>query len=419
MQKNRIKERLGICCLVCVMLLLIIKSGMYMWTYYKGPMYSIDTYVKSLNERNYDKIYNLLDKSSLKGLDNAQVISQYYERFYAKDHTLVKVSKVGWIKDQYMLEYRFTTGVKKVPIRLIQNQEGWRILFPFEFSSIQIKAPNGARVSIGGITLEYEEGVGYRKDKLLPGKYMLEVELPDQREKNYYQMIEVSQDEEFVLPYTLGEVQVICAPCLEVHIGSLKKSDDMGIVSLKDILVGHYNIELVHPKGYIDTVSIPIEVVKGNQSIEVKDYTLSSKGDTKWQDFLKGFYADYEASINTHTTELLNPYFSSGKRAKQIQLFDSWYIADKNIVDTNISYKADKPVIDAEGRLHSLVIETVELKNKEYDQLKQEEVTRVYKVMIKWHTTVDISLENWKVIDRSIEESVVAFKDLEGKWVQY
>ena len=402
-----------------MMFFLLTNSVIYMWDYYSGPMYSIDRYIKVLNEQGYDKVYHLLDKSSLEEMNNKQVLAQYYERFYAKENKLVKVSKVGWVKGEYVLEYQFTTGVKKESINLVQNKEGWRILFPFEFSTVQIKAPNGAKVSLGGVKLVYEDGIGYKKDKLLPGKYMLEVEFPDQMEEDYHRIIEVPQSQAIVLPYTLGAVQVVCAPYLEVHMGQLTQTNDMGIVNLRDVLAGKYDVELVHPEGYLETVSVPVEVSQGSSLVEVKDYTLSSAGSVKWQAFLKEFYTCYEKAIVAHTKEDIGGYFTQMQKEKQTELFNNWYIADKDITNADVSYKPGEITIDAEGRLHSLVTETVELTNKEYDELEGKEVNRVYKVIIKWQTTVDISSEDWKITDRVIKESVVAFKDLEGKWIQY
>lgn len=91
----------------------------------------------------------------------------------------------------------------------------------------------------------------------------------------------------------------------------------------------------------------------------------------------------------------------------------------KNIVGVDVVYKPEAVTIDQEGRLHSSITETVELTNQEYDDLEQKEVKRVYKVIIKWQTIVDISTNEWKIVNRSIKESVIAVKDLEGKWIQY
>ena len=183
--------------------------------------------------------------------------------------------------------------------------------------------------------------------------------------------------------------------------------------------MGNYQLELVHPEGYLNPVKIPIRVTEGNNMIDIQEYSLSKVGSAKWQQFLNDFYQSYEEAITKHTSEGIGPYFLETQKEKQLNLFNAWYIAEKNIVGVDVVYKPEAVTIDQEGRLHSSITETVELTNQEYDDLEQKEVKRVYKVIIKWQTIVDISTNEWKIVNRSIKESVIAVKDLEGKWIQY
>ena len=419
MQKNQVKNILMISCLTVIMGFLLLKSAEYMWHYYSSPMYSIDCYVKALNEQAYERIYHLLDPNSIKEMNDKTVVTQYYNRFYAKENKLIHVSKVGWLNGKYILAYEFADGVKKEALTLNKNRDGWKICFPFDFSEVQIIAPNGSQVSLGGVKLDYKMGIGYKKEKLLPGKYMLKVELPHEADKDYYQMIQIPQTTKVVLPYALGQIQIICAPHLEVHLDQLSEASNQGIIQLPDILVGNYQLELVHPEGYLNPVKIPIRVTEGNNMIDIQEYSLSKAGSAKWQQFLNDFYQNYEEAITKHTSEGIGPYFLETQKEKQLNLFNAWYIAEKNIVGVDVVYKPEAVTIDQEGRLHSSITETVELTNQEYDDLEQKEVKRVYKVIIKWQTIVDISTNEWKIVNRSIKESVIAVKDLEGKWIQY
>ncbi len=419
MQKNPVKNIVIISCLTVIMVFLVFKSAQYMWHYYQGPMHTIDSYVKALNKQEYEKIYSLLDQDTLKEINDKTIITQYYNRFYAKDNKLIHVSKVGWFNGKYILAYEFNGEIKKEALVLNKKSRGWRICFPFEFSEVQIIAPNGSEVSLGDVKLEYEPGIGYKREKLLPGKYMLKVELPHEADKAYYQMLQIPQTKKVVLPYALGQVQIICAPHLEVRLDKLSEISKQGIVQMPDILVGNYQLELVHPEGYLNPVNMSVRITEGNNTIDIEDYSLSKVGNTKWQQFLSDFYQSYKDAISKRTSEDLNPYFSQTQKEKQLDLFNAWYVAEKNIIGTDVSYKADSVTIDAEGRLHSRITETVELTNQEYDDLEQKQVNRHYKVMIKWQTVIDISTSEWKIVGRTIEESMIAFKDIEGKWIQY
>lgn len=419
MQKSRGKNRVIISCLIIIMLSLVFKSAEYMWDYYRGPMYIIDHYVSALNSRAYEKVYDLLDQDTLKEMNSKAVMTQYYTRFYVKDNKLSHVSKVGWLNGKYILAYEWEGKTTREALNLSYKNEEWRICFPFKFSEVQIIAPNGSEVFLGDVKLAYETGIGYKKDKLLPGKYMLKVDIPDAEEKTYYQVLEVPQTKKVVLPYELGQAQIICAPYLEVHLDTLVDQSNQGIIQIPDVLVGSHELKVVHPEGYLEPVKRVVNITTGDNTVEIKDYSLSKKGSMKWEQFLSDFYQTYEKGISKHTHESLDQYFTKSQQEKQLALFDAWYIKEKNITEADVSYKASEVMIDAEGRLHSSIIETVDLTNKEYDDLEQKEISRYYKVILKWEMVVDMRTQEWKIIDRSIDESMIAFKDTEGKWVQY
>ncbi len=420
MQKNKVKNVIMTGILVISLALLVGKIGQCLFAYYTGPMYVIDQYIDALNQGHYHKIYHLLSKESLMDVGGEREVEKYFNKYYREDYKLIKVMKIGWLKEQYMVHCQFQDSDKKQALQMTREKGGnWRIKFPFELNEVSIIAPNGSKVYFGNEALTYRIKEGYKKDKVLPGLYMVKVELPDASDRPYYKMISVPEHKKLVLPYELGHLKVECAPGLMVKLNPLEEMSTEEGVQWYDVMVGQYTLTINHPYDYLEPIEKEIELFQGDNNVAVETFKLSSVGEKKLETFLEAFYACYEQGIKQHSSSILANYFEEANRQSQLELFNEWYIKQKNIIKADIERSCGDVSIDEKGNLHSMIVEKVLLVNREYSKLEEKEVEKQYKVILYWDTTIDIKQKEWQIVDRQIAQSMIAFKDLEGKWVQY
>ena len=172
-------------------------------------------------------------------------------------------------------------------------------------------------------------------------------------------------------------------------------------------------------KGYLKTQEQEIKVNKGANQVTLRNFELTSKGKAQLEFFIKDFYNQYIEAISSHSTQKLNSYFVGPYKLDQLKLFSEWYVDKKDIEKVNMSLNIGESTIDEMGQIHTVIRETSELYNQEYNEILGEKVERCYKVILDMDTTINVLEADWKIIDRKIVQSLVAVKDQEGRWIQY
>lgn len=407
---------LGLLTLILVTLIVAALRNMYF--YYTSSGYVVDCYIKCLNERDYKGLYKLLDKEQLATIGSQEEIIQYYARQYEKEYKLKYVKKLGMQQDVYRIGYYYKQSSEEQKLEVVKKQNRWHVVFPFKWSEVSIYAPYGCQVYLDGIKLSYKPEGMYGYDKVLPGTYLLSVHFPMDTYKDYYQAVRIPQEKQVVLEYPVGSLKINSMAGLEVHINQFKKTSQKPQLLMSDLLVGQYDIQMTDPRGYIAPQKQTVSLKEQEQSVNLKDFSLTEKGKQKLEGFLGDFYKDYEAAILERSKTPLTTYFEQVHKKTLLDEFSSWYIDKKDIIDAKVQIKYGDYSIDQKGYLHQKVTENVILYNQEVNECN-EQVTKAYQVNISWDICINILKEDWQIQNRTLLESIVAVQDQEGKWIQY
>lgn len=419
MPKNNIKDILATVILIVALGIVLGATAKNVYSYYTGPNHIVDTYLKCLKEGNYSRLFSLLDEESLKDIGDRDEITAYYKRIYENKNKLIDVEELECRGQDYMVKYLFDEGNEQGKLSAINKEGKWYIEFPFQASDVEIFASYGAKVYLDSKEMTYSDNKSYKMKNVLPGTYLLKVDPIQEEYESYYKMLEIPFEKSYIVPYELADVTVNVAPQLMVHVSSFSKLSEMSKVEFDDLLLGKYQIEVQDFNAYLNKQEVEVKVKKGENVFTLRDFKLSKKGEEKLENFLREFYRSYLEGIKAHNEEVIAAYFEKEKMIEQVRLYRSWYIDKKNISDANISIEIGNSIVDEKGILHTEITENIDLYDEKYDEIEEKTVTEVYKVIIRWHTSMRILDNEWQIIDREIEQSVVAVKDKEGRWIQY
>ncbi|WP_069999419.1 hypothetical protein [Cellulosilyticum sp. I15G10I2] len=416
----------------CILFIIAITwTGMNLYRYYTGPEVKIDTYIKHLEKKEYHKIYEMFDNGPELNWYSKEQIIEYYTRSYDRENSLVEIMKKGSVifkgdpssKENNIafcnVRYIYNSGEKTVPLYLEKINNEWRIKFPFLLSEVKIHAPLGSAVYINERKIETYENEMYIERNVLPGKYKIQIEFPNQIYSTYNQVINVPDEKEVFLPYNTLNVEVATAKNMIVQLDDIKKNSTNGIASFNNMLEGNYKLRVFSPNNFIDPVEMNIGVDKDTRLFSVFDITLSQTGKAYLDEFIKAFYKSYLQDIKDQKCTHIEAYIHEETSKDFMSNFTQWFIENKNIQDAKIAAVPSQMEIDNLGFLHTDVLETIELTNKEFDEYENRYINRQYQVILEWDTIIDISQEKWLITDRTMKQSIVSYKDLEGKWVQY
>ena len=293
MQENTI-EKIGTCCLVGMIAILIFWGGRYTYTYYNGKQYVVDKYIESLKSKDYETMYKLtwIDKQDYISKED---FIKYYKYYYESYNILNNIQPCGWDKDgNYVISVLLGNKQEQDNLVVVNDGHRWKIEFPFEYTDFSVIAPIGMDVKLNEEKLMYNRENKYTRNRLLPGKYLLSVDSERENIDKYSKVIELPKDKEIVLQYKVGSLKIDRASGLNANVGSIDLKDRL---SVKDILTGEYEITVFHPEGYINQINDKINIVQGENRISKRKYELSNKGNDKLAYFIKKFYKDYKTAI--------------------------------------------------------------------------------------------------------------------------
>lgn len=409
-----------------IILLVVVLGGIVISTlkntyqYYCGPEYKVDCYIKYLNQKEYNKIDQILSKASIKNLRDVTSIENYYKKIYEKEKKLISVEKIGYNQEVFILKYQFSDGFVKEKLKVVKEKNKWCIQFPFETSDIEIFAPLGSKIYLDSKQLTYNGATAkYEGSNVLPGTYLLKVVFDQGRYKDYYKVVHIPEERSFEVPYETAFVTVQCVPNLKVSLDQFHKTSTGNKVVFNDILLDDYILKVEDESGNFASQQYQVQISKANHDFKLKEFTLTELGKERLEKFIEAFYNQYIDAVSSKETKQLATYFSRENKEAQLDLFSQWYIDNKDIEQVKMNLKVGESCIDEKGQVHTVIRETSQLYNKEYDNYLQKEVVRCYKVILDVDTTINVLEKNWKVVDREIVQSIVSVKDQEGQWVQY
>lgn len=394
-----------------------IKAG---YDYYKGPTWAVETYMKALEKGEYEKAYKYLNIESLDEEVNERQMITYYKQLY---HHLVRAQIIGKIEFKggdlasCKVAYTFQNKYKEDVLQLVRNNKSWEIINPFKSQAITVYAPALSKVYINGKQMNNKQEGQFIESGVLPGNYMLQVVMPKSSYKDYYAVIKVPEQTEVIVPYEMVSVGVRTIKGMEVNLDHFSKVANKTQVTFGDILPGEYTLTIKSPYDTITPISQQVIIGRTNCNFDYQDVTLSEKGKAQWDTFINDFYTAYLKGIEHKDTSSIASYFEAKNKTKQLQLYNEWFIANKDIQEVTLKVKPQLGEITSQGYLQGEVMEVVELTNLEEVEGKEE--CKTYRLVLKWDMQIDIMKEEWQIVDRTLKESIISYEAEDGRWIQY
>ena len=417
--------------LTLVLFALIIWTSISVYCYYTGPEAVVDTYIDQLAKKEYEEIYTLIDQEGLQKKYTKEQLVGYYKKVYEIDDNLVAVRRVGKATTKRAAEskesclafcnmnYIFSNKQQTDALYLIKKGPVWKLRFPFAESEVKVYAPLGSKVYINEKEIKDYKGEAYVESNVLPGKYLIHVEFPSRIYNNFYQNITVPQEKEIFLSYNMLDVEVKTIKNMIVELEGVQKESGEGIAVFSNMLEGNYKLKVLSKNAYIEPIEKNITVNKEARLFQILDVSLSDEGKEKLSNFMKEFYNSYLKDIREQQCVHILSYLSKESLPHYKDNFSAWFIENKKIKKTKILVRPSAIQIDESGFFLAIVQEVIELVNREFDKYENDYVNRTYKLILEWDTIIDIAKEDWTIIKREMRQSIVSYKDSDGKWVQY
>ena len=412
-------------------LLIILGTGYYVAQHYGGANGVVHKYISYFQEKQYDKMYDLLDLSEMSKVYSREEIAACYKRLYEEEAQLVHMRLASAKKNKNYdnttkqeeaiayVYYTYEKGENMGKLELVKKDEKWLIKCPFVLSDLKVYAPIGSKVSIDGEEVKNYKERYYYKEQALPGKYNVKVEFPNGIYSDYIGIIQAPETTELFLDYTALTVEIKTIKGATIELAGIKQENTQGQAIFKNVLEGTYDLLIYHPDHAIEPIREKITITKQNRCFERMGAKLSATGLESLKRYITAFYQAYIESINTHSTAQLADYIGEENRTKLLNEFEDWFITNKNVADAKVMVQPKDITINKEGLLETRIVETTEIMNKEQDEFLGKEVERCYKILIEWQTQMDLSKEKWQVVDRKILQSIVCYKEEDGRWIQY
>lgn len=418
MFRSKVKESIILGLLTIILMFLIFEAGQSIYDYYRGPIYIVDRYVEALENKNYEMAFSLLEETSTQKVGSKADIIEYYKYVYDTESCLESIEKVGVNGESYILQYNYTDFSQTNQLQLVHEDRHWRIRFPFTSYEVTVKAPYGSTVLIGNEVIQAENEIFYKKS-VLPGDYNVQVIFSNENYEPYHQSIRVPDVLEIDMPYALCDASIRGVKGLEMQLDGRRLINEKGSVDFTNLLEGTYLLEVEDDYGYLEPVEALITLDEGSNLFEVHDMLLSDKGKNKLGIFLSRFYEDYLEDIKLHSYKASRAYFSEVVQEAQGNLFIEWFVNNKDIQDADIFLGLEGIEITSEGYIKTTLEETIELTNNEDNELSEGKEKQVYRVFLRWETIINMHSLEWEIVNRTLVESIVAYKDSLDRWVQY
>lgn len=409
----------------CLSILGIIAVLLVIYMYMNTSSFAVSQYMNTMNSREFDKIYALFSESTIPKQSSEEEVTQYMKQYFNENNFVKAVSKGKLNKNQsvkgidyYEAEYRFGDTTVRGLLSVRKEQGEWKVIFPFKLGNIEVFAPLGSEVYVDDEKVEeYQNGRYICKNKL-PNLYTVKISYPNHIYEDYITTIDMPTQSKVISPYRTVSVNIKAPKGMEVTLANQKQISENGITTFYNILEGKYKLRVADEKGYIEPYEQEILISERKNTIEVPSSIPNEKCKTEVQQFVKNFYSEYLEGIKTMDSSFLNQYTCESANNTIKKLFQRWFVDQKNILSANMEVTLENIKVNEEGQLEVGVLEVVELQNKQKNDAGKEEKV-MYKVVLRTNNSIDISKDTWKILDRKINESIVAYQDADNNWTEY
>lgn len=355
-------------------------------------------YALAYNKKDFEKVYSFYKKESIiDKFTKEQIISVLEEQ--SKINEKIKFKDVTMIKDQ--------------------ETNKWFVKFPYSLQSIYIFTPTGATVYVDNKKIAKDiVGKGIEVREMLPGKHQVKIEYYNNMYPPFTRQIDVPKEQKVESPYETQNAVIVAPLGTWVKLGNITQENLGKEVLFQNILPGQYDMSIYMGDKDIEVFSQKIQIDKETNRVHVGDI----KGNEKVREDLEVFFGEfnkaYKEGIIKRDSLFLHKFLTDKINEDVISDFNMWYLDNKDIKDAK-SLMEVRDIYPISGtELKASVLETVYLVNQEKNEV-DEEINQQYRVVIEWDYKLKRSNSTWKIVGREIRQSIVAYKNTEGKWIKY
>lgn len=396
MNTKKTNKKFKINILWAVALISIIIGSCYLYNY--NPTVSAHRYVFAYNKKDFEKAFS----------------------FYNKEAMITKFTKeeiIGVLKEQSKINNK----IKAKELTMIKDKKTkkWFVKFPYNLQSIYVFAPTGASIYMDNKKISQEiVGGGVEVKDILPGKHQITIEYFDNMIPPFTTEIDVPKETKVKSPIDTFDISVVAPKGTWVTVGNVTKQNIGHQLLFSNMIPGQYEISIFMGNKDMEVFSQKIQIDKGNTAVNMENIMGNEKVKENLQEFFMKFNAEYRVGIMKKDTNFLHKFLTQTINEDVISDFKIWYIDNKDIKDAKslMEVRDIYPVSGSE--LKASVLETVYLTNIEKDQ-NDKEIEQQYRVVIEWSYKLLRNNSTWQIISREIRQSIVAYKDEEGKWIKY
>lgn len=421
----KIKKKVLIATIALICLLGI--TSVSLLRYYKNqPSYILNAYIKAINNRDYESAAVLFYEDDKLGEFKEDQLTTFLQKYF-EEKGFVKMEEgrgqigakaVDEEKAFYEVRYTFASQNITSTLSIVKEDSRWQVVFPFRIEDVNIYTPLGSSVWFNNQVITDKEENKYTVKNVLPGSYVVRIAFPNEIRGDYVVNINVPTETEVIIPYETVEVNIASIEGTVVELGGEKQANKEGSVSFKNVLEGTYPLKIYDAYGNIETYEKSITVSNKKRQFTMDNFSLSDRGSKRLNKSINNFYQAYIEGIKKADSQFLKSYTTSDYRQKIVDEFEEWFVKEKVIKNAQIEIELEEIKLTKEGNVEVKVLEIVNLVNQELgEDNKTKNVD--YQIVLKCIMTLKQDGENYQLQDRNLQESLVSYKDEQGKWIAY
>ena len=355
-------------------------------------------YVFAYNKKDFEKVYSFY---------NEEAIEDKFE----------KQEIIEFLKEQSTTNNK----IKPVELTMVKDKKTkkWFVQFPYKLQSIYVLAPTGANVYVdhkGGA--QEVKGKGVEVKNMLPGKHQVTIEYYKDMVPPFTTEIILPNETQVISPYDTLDILVASPTGTWVTVGDITKQNTGEKLLFNNMLPGQYDISVFMGNRDIEVFSVNTQIDQQSPVVNIENIMGNEKVKEDLKSFFEKFNIDYKAGIMKKDTTFLHKFLTDKINEKVISDFKMWYVDHKDIKDAK-SLMEVRDIYPISGtELKTSVLETVYLTNIEKDETGKD-IEQQYRVVMEWNYKLLRHNSTWKIMSREIKQSIVAYKNEEGKWIKY
>ena len=412
------KKKINILWLILLVSILIIVVYIF---FYSAQVQGYK-YAFAYNNRNFEKVFEYYHKDTVDNQLSKEEIVDFLKQQIEIDGPL-KINQTsmvqiltGLFKPTIQVNMKVVYGVenkgRQESLTLVRDYRTrkWLVKFPYELQSIYVFAPTGSQVYIGGKKVQ-NKGISEEIEikNTLPGRHQITIQYYEDIYPPFTTEIVVPKQTRVDSPYPTYNIAVFAPYNTWVTLGNVTKYNSGPSVLFTNMLPGQYKISIAIKDRELEIFSQTVQIDKEYTSIHLEKIVGNKAVKESLEKFFEIFNIEYEKGIKSKDSNFLHMFAKEKIDENLISDFKMWYIDNKDVKDAKSLMEIRDMYILSGTELKASVLETVYLTNE----------GKEYRVVIEWNYKLVRNNSKWEIAQRHILQSIVAYKNEEGKWIRY